>query len=598
MKIENFHKWGFGGLGVWGFGCLLSFVILLIGFGMAATSEVSYCCEKTTGGAWCVNDKQSACAAGYNSAPTSCQTTSYCRLGTCYDSGEGICMGNTPQRVCNDNGGTWDPREPDEVPQCQLGCCVIADQAAFVSLVRCKRLSSLFGVENDYRTDVTNEVDCIAEAQAQDKGACVYEKEFERLCEFTTRGECGASEKVEILNQTNLSISSDKTFYKDYLCSAEELGTSCAKQTSTTCSGGDVFWVDSCGNLENVYSSDKVKSWNRGRVLESDEVCKANDGSNMNCGNCDYMLGTRCSEFEGLIGGPSGSDNYCQKTECVDRDGDKRINGESWCVAGSGASMGGSGVGGPGSLEIAPGARYYREVCSDGEVRVEPCADYRNEVCLEGSIDTTGGKFGTAACRVNRWQECVMQTDKDDCLNIDRRDCKWMPSVLGMVLGGATQSDSATYSNPSASASTFTNPTTTNTPAFTNPTGSVVAPITGNSIFGGDDKAEEVAPTTTTNRPDGICVPNFSPGLKFWEEGSAKQICGQANAKCVVVYEKGLIGGSKIVEGAECMEDAWAESANGVCTALGDCGGAVNYDGAYTDDGYKWVVDGAKRRLQ
>ena len=57
--------------------------------------------------------------------------------------------------------------------------------------------------------------------------------------------------------------------------------------------------------------------------------------------------------------------------------------------------------------------------------------------------------------------------------------------------------------------------------------------------------------------PDGVCVPNFSPGLNFWD-GTAQQDCGIASAKCVVVYEKGLIGGKKVVEGEECLDESWA----------------------------------------
>ncbi len=552
---------------------IFGFVFLLfVGFGMGADSEPTVCCERTTDGAWCVNDVEASCNSGYLSAPTSCDSTSYCRTGTCYDSEEGICMGNTPQRVCNDNGGTWDAREVEDVPQCQLGCCVIADQAAFVSLVRCKRLSTLFGIENDYRTDISDEVSCIAEAQSQDVGACVYEKDFERICDFTTRGECGAGEGVETLNQTNLTITSQRTFYEDFLCSAEELNTACARQAGTSCYGGDVYWMDSCGNRENVYSSNKDVSWNNGRVAESIEVCGKNDGTDMTCGNCDYLLGSRCAEFDGVLGGPAGGDHYCQRTECVDRDGEKRINGESWCVYDNNLN--------------SVGSRYFKEVCVDGEVRVEPCADFRNEVCLEGSIETSDGEFGTAACRVNRWQDCVLQTEADDCTNIDQRDCKWLGAVTGMILGGGASGDGGTYSNPTTSKSSFNNPTGT---------GSVVAPITGQAIFGDDDDPEEER--IVTNRPDGICVPSFSPGLEFWEDSSARQICGQANARCIVVYEEGLIGGEEIVEGGECLDAAWAEAANGVCSSLGDCGGAVNYDGAYNGDGYKWTVDGGEKTL-
>ncbi|MFA5061136.1 MAG: hypothetical protein WC494_02385 [Candidatus Pacearchaeota archaeon] len=539
------------------------FVVLLIGIVSSDTtlSEPSSCCEKTLNGAYCINTNQTNCDPNFKSSMTSCETTSYCKLGTCYDSSEGICMENTPQSVCINNGGTWDSRELEEVPQCQLGCCIIADQAAFVSLVRCKRLSSFFGVENNYRTDITSEIQCIATAQSQDMGACVYEKEYERVCEFTTRADCGAEEKVETANTT----SSEKTFYKDLLCSAEELNTICARQTSTTCYNGKVYWFDSCGNRENVYSSDKDKSWNNGRVLEPDEVCSPNGGSDKNCGNCDYLLGSRCAEWEGNIGKPSESDYYCKKTECVDRNGDKRLNGESWCV------YDGNVGGGLDSV----GSRYYREICVDGEVVVEPCAEYRNEVCLEGGIETSEGVFGTAACRVNRWQDCTQQTDYEDCTNIDKRDCMWLEKVEGTgVLGSESSGDRTTaYSNPTAGETT----------SFTNPTASVIAPLTG------------LATSTETDDSytgeNGVCVPQFPPGFNFWSDTTTQQVCGQGSVTCTVITEKDIFGNEKVIEGKECLEEQWALEANRICTALGDCGGYVNYVGEYTDDGYEWKED-------
>jgi hypothetical protein len=157
-----------------------------------------------------------------------------------------------------------------------------------------------------------------------------------------------------------------------------------------------------------------------------------------------------------------------------------------------------------------------------------------------------------------------------------------------MILGGSRAEGS------SGGATAFSNPTSGD--AFSNPTAS---PITGDSIFGGGSNEETEEESSDDDIPDGICVPNFAPGLKFWEEGSSQQICGQASAKCTVVYEKGLLSGeAKIVEGAECMEDGWAESANAVCTSLGDCGGDVNYNGEYSNDGYKWTVDGEEEFLR
>lgn len=539
---------------------LLGAFILVLSLTSAAStlSEPSTCCEKTLSGAFCVNADASECDPSYASSPTSCESTSYCRLGTCYDSSEGICMENTPQIVCENGGGTWDSREIEEVPQCQLGCCIIADQAAFVPLVRCKQLSTYFGVENNYDPTITSEVACIAEAQSQDKGACVFEKDFERTCEFTTRENCGATEDVLVAGEEN-NEPGQRTFYEGYLCSAEELNTNCARQTSTNCYQGKVYWQDSCGNLENVYSSNREQSWNEGKIAEANEVCNPNDGSNNNCGNCDYLLGTTCSEWSGVlnIGKPDGSDYVCRRTECIDRNGNSRVNGESWCVYDSEVGEGKDKV----------GSRHYREICVDGEVQVEACADFRNEICLQDSIETSSGEFGTAACRPNRWQDCTFQTEEEACLNIDRRDCQWLDPLTGLdfITGESEDDDSGRFSNPNSGGS------------FNN------AGITGNAISGEGSDTE-----TTTNRENGVCVPNFPPGLNFWSEANSAAVCGQMSASCAVIYEEGLFGGKEVVAGEECLEEAWALRNNQICTSLGDCGGYVNFNDVYTDDGYRW----------
>ena len=548
---------------------VFAFMVSFSSFAVANTilSSPSNCCEKTKDGALCVNTEVANCAPGFKSSPTSCESTSYCRLGTCYDSSEGLCMENTPQSICDQTGGTWDPRSANEVPQCQLGCCLIGDQAAFVSLTRCKKLSTSFGVENNYRTDITNEATCIATAQASETGACVFEKDFERICKFTTRADCGASNSIDVVNKTG----NEKTFYSGLLCSAEELNTACARQTSTMCDAGQVFWKDSCGNKENIYSSDKVKSWNNGRVLSADEVCDPNDGSDTDCGNCNYLLGTRCENYKGVlgIGKPEGSDYYCKRTECLDRNGKPRINGESWCVN--------DGQTGNGQDKV--GSRFFREICVDGNVQVEACGDFRSEVCIDGSIPTSAGDFGVSACRVNRWRDCLAQTEEDDCENIDRRDCSWVEGdIVGLGTGvGATTTKPTSFSNPS----------TTNT--FNNPTAKVIAPITGNVVANGDGGV---------STGEGFCVPSNPPGLEFWADTGAKNVCGQASAKCTVKKEKGLLEGSwDVVEGEECLREDWAANMNYFCSSLGDCGGYVNYVGTFTGDGYNIIVDGEKKEF-
>lgn len=552
------------------------FLVGIISFSVNATlSQSSVCCEKTIDGAFCINTNSESCEAGFKNSPTSCESTSYCRLGTCYDSSEGICMENTPQRVCQESGGTWDERDSVEISQCQLGCCLISDQAAFVPLVRCKRLSSMFGIKMNYRHDIGSEVECIATAQGQDMGACVFEQDFARTCKFTTRVDCAARDVVENINDTNITTSNEKKFYSGFLCSAEELSTECARQVSTECYQGSVYWFDSCGNRENVYSSNKIKSWNNGKIANPDNICSPNDGSNKDCGNCDYLAGSRCAKEDGIFG--IGEGHYCRRTDC---DGHK--NGESWCVYDGEV---GGGIEGAGS-------RHFRQVCIDGEIHTEACADYRNKICIEGGVDS----FSYSNCRVNKWQDCLVQDRKGDCENQDRRNCIWINSITGLNMSAIVQTteNSQVFSNPHAGQEVFSGEVQTE-----NTSKNASAPFTGNVISGHAIKNDGKDDKDDNNfdEDDGLCIPDFTPGQRFWEAGDVQGICGQGNVQCVVKFEKKLIGSKKCVENCECMEDEWAMDVNRLCLGLGDCGAYINYQGTYTDEGYNWKIDNKRKKL-
>src|SRR3972149_6637514 len=170
-------------------------LLIILKTNTAEALSPSYCCEKTTQGKWCQNvgDKNNCDTSnGLRSVPTSCDATSYCKPGTCVNTQDGVCMENTPQRTCEDpiggkTAGKWYDSSVDSVPQCRLGCCLIGEQAAFTTQIRCKQLSSLYGLETNYRTDINSEIACIASAAPKVKGACVFEQEFQRTCKLTTR---------------------------------------------------------------------------------------------------------------------------------------------------------------------------------------------------------------------------------------------------------------------------------------------------------------------------------------------------------------------------------------------------------------------------
>lgn len=615
--------------------CLALVLLSVNVLAVTSLSTPSVCCEKTISGGTCINTDQAQCDTSLNPStgnpfqvvPTSCESTSFCKQGTCYDSKEGVCLENTPQKVCEENNGTWSEQPASALPVCQLGCCIIADQAAFVTQTRCKSLSSFYGVKIDFQSSITSEFACIEAANAQDEGACVSYDGNVKTCKFTTRKDCGGTNSILTTNTTNILDDdlSGKQFYKDVLCSAEELGTVCARQVSTTCYNSKVYWEDSCGNRENVYSSNKDQSWNDGRVAEPDAVC-ALTGASTTCGNCDYLLGSRCDQYTGVlgIGKPTFGDKICKTTSCVDRDGKSRMNGESWCVYDSSIGQG----------KTPPGSRSYREICSDGEIQVEACEDFRNQICIHSGIASSAGEYSVAACRVNRWQDCTGQTIRDDCENTDQRDCLWIATVEGVnFTKGSSTNSSNPFSNPATSfsnpvggssaptSSGTTSPSSGGLSAFTNPIGgAAITPITGYSINhlvgsgAGQWEQNSLNNKLRTNRTDnaqGLCIPLVAPGQKFWEKGDSKAICSQASAECTInvtkIWKKDILTGKKELDkvvvtpsNSDCLKTInaakgqfevnpdWAAKVNAVCTSLGDCGANININGVFTDKGYEW----------
>lgn len=391
-------------------------LFVMIPMASAETLTATLCCEKTKLGAFCQNAPASQCDPTFRQVPTSCDSTSYCKLGTCYDSSEGTCLDNTPQRVCDSSGGVWSEERP---AQCNLGCCILGDQAAFVSLVRCKRLSSFLGLTTNFNSGIGSELACVQAVQSQDRGACVYEFEFEKTCKFTTRGVCQGS------SITSNGTSAGGTFYKDKLCSAEELGTNCGPSQKTTCVPGkdEVYFLDTCGNAANIYDARKISDkeyWTN--VKTKDESCNpgASNAGSPGCGNCNYLLGSFCRASSVAQGRPTQGTNICADLNCIDESGQPRKHGESWCLNDDKKISEGANT---------VGSRFFRRICMNGDVVTEPCGDFRAQECIQDSIDTPLGKFSQSACRVNRWQDCLAQTEKEDCENSDRRDCLWKPGV-------------------------------------------------------------------------------------------------------------------------------------------------------------------------
>ena len=323
---------------------------------------------------------------------TECSQVSPCKLGCCIDTIGGTCTTKAPKGKCVAEGGKWDAEVNCKTTDCQKGCCVLGSSAQFLNEKTCEKLSLLYGFKKEFK-DLDFEIQCLALVETQETGACVYGK---GECSFTTKKAC-----LEV-----------GTFYKDYLCSNPSLETSCTKQANISCvdEKDEIYWMDSCGNRENIYDADKDASWNNGKVLTKAQSC--NPGlSNINsttCGNCNRILSSVCSNSSTKK--VQNGDFTCKSLECADSYGNKRLNGESWCVYDSYIGDGKDTV----------GSEHWRAFCNNGEVETDMCGDYRGRICVQTVMEAGDKNFSIAACVPNTAYECVMynsekETMADNC---------------------------------------------------------------------------------------------------------------------------------------------------------------------------------------
>ncbi|VVB83679.1 Uncharacterised protein [uncultured archaeon] len=511
---------------------IYSFLILGI-FLIGIASSANYCCEKTNSGAWCQEESsKSECNPSYNAISAGCESTSYCKTGTCINQKEGTCIAST-ESVCTNNGGIWSDKSESDLSQCSLGCCLLGDQVAFVTQIACNRMASTYGLTINWNANINDELTCLASANPNAKGACVYTdaKTSAKTCEMTTKENC----------QNNAKTLSDVSFHEGFLCSAPELGTICAKSANTICSGDDVYFTDTCGNLANIYDASKKDSVPYWTTIQKPDCTAASNPGNKNsatCGDCDYYSGSMCQTKKAGESVSVGN-NLCRSLDCSSYNGiysgtGKPKHGETWCATDAKAGN-----------ENSPGSTSFRMMCYNGEVTMEECDSTRQKVCSESDIGTTDSPFMSANCRANVWQDCILQTKEEDCNDVNVRDCSWIASS-----GYSYSVEEGKLVNSSSA---------------------------------------------------GLCVPKIQPG--FARDGTTDAIdsCQLANTLCYVQMKKDIINSNYVCEGPDlnnlwwngnncsCVNDAngnydggktWASKMNSICTKLGDCGDKTNYAGA------------------
>lgn len=351
-------------------------------FGIVSAAQ--NCCKKTISGGVCqiIMPGDEALCAPENLLNTACSLSSECVEGCCIDKITGTCAARSTRYACESGGGTWKRDQFCLNSECILGCCTLENKVEFVTEKTCRYKSQNLGLQMNY-IKTNEEWECINMQRNQSEGACMLQDD---RCVRTSNSEC---------------VRQKGKYYPWKLCSNPITNSSCIRQSSVNCVEGvdEVYWFDSCGNKENIYSSDKEKSWRGGIILNKSNGCdplKVNTNSET-CGNCDRFLGSTCSANaskkvkDGNVG--------CKNLDCVDEKGKSWHNGESWCVY--------DGYIGDGKDVV--GSRHWRRYCSNGQIKVDPCADYRAELCSQTLVvnSTSSDGFNVASCIFNEAFNCI-----------------------------------------------------------------------------------------------------------------------------------------------------------------------------------------------
>jgi len=484
-----------------------------------------------------------ACSSGL--IASNCQQVSECQPGCCYSPQQGGCTLNAPKGQCLANGGNWSSEADCNIPQCNLGCCILGEEAALKTNRECTLLSREFKIEKEFKP-LDSDGSCDSYAGLSQDGACVRDLgdgSGEKECSRTTKGDCS------------------NDFYSGMLCSAPELNTLCLSSTQTTCVDGrdEIYYVDSCGNQANIYDSSKVDDMNYWtKIISPKASCQEDDAD---CGNCDYLTGSRCYKRKAGDANPTYGDNVCRDLSCDNG----RQHGESWCVYDYDVSK----------LGVAPvGSRNFVADCIEGEVSIRGCADFNQEICVENPAEG----FSEAACVTNDWRSCLNVNEEADYTDIEP-ECNDLGQC--MMVNDRIGEENLKRSD-----------------------GEFLAGFNPEIINEEQGATEDVGEGINIIIPH--CVPKYTPGFQFWssdeggsyggssEESSA--ICSLGGFTCISKKSRKctLAGGCtkwSDNENWECNIEGRAESIETEdlpklidslterCASLGSCGVNINLEG-------------------
>ena len=523
------------------------------------------CCQEMKDGSICQDiaypEESSLCDG--SAIPTECANVPECKQGCCIDTERGICSPNSPQSACS---GEWKEGAGCEVQECKQGCCAIGDDYSFKTEAECNYTSSQRGIQEAWSE--ISEPQCLALSSGDSEGACTFSN---RTCQITTGEECSRE---------------GGNFAEGILCSHPQLNATCQggepvqKQAYVGCDlvgeKDGIYWFDSCGNIENIYDSNKIRSWNNGEMLSPQQSCGAGSGNinSATCGNCNRDFSSICAVATGnnkIIDG----DYVCEDLSChfEDEFGNQvtKENHESWC----------SYEGRVGDGKDTVGSEHWKYYCDEGKVFSERKGNYRNYICVETTIGTGNNAFSVAELVPNQASLCrTYEFYGEEGITSSELKTKAQEQDLSaqtidkIILGNGE----VKYSFEGIKSCLENNQC-----------------MVKNIEFGGWGKNSPEY-KSITRYMFSTCVGKYPEGSSLNDDGADDGLCNIKLPECTVIYEKKNrlddwqckgsydIDGKKIVANCECEDSVFAEKMNDLCISLGDCGSYVNYIGEGTDN--------------
>ena len=555
------------------------------------SAQDKVCCQKTRQssefqGASCIYTEETNCDLSAGSpVATSCEQTDYCKPITCINS-NGQCEDNVEAAVCLALGGIARNGPSSEIAQCRQGCCNLPSGSSLITQAQCAdavRSYPNLQLSTVFDENIQDEQLCIQQSQGTEEGCCVLPDQ----CSFGTRSECSGGD-----------------FKLNTLCSYSPLGCPVTEKQHTECYQGKVYWYDSDGNRENVYGFTYRQD---GQVVKSGEAgsCELdNQGLNnvLQCGNCEYNLGTVCDEATSGFTSQLPSNlqdkvtNQCKSLACTDLEQskkdtsgndinpwmsvDRRENGESWCEYQSKTGNGDDLV----------GSRHYLHRCVDGKEIVEGCDERRagttKSICIQNTLP--GELIGEnqddrtyARCVPNSWEQCLQA-------NVETLNC-------GLTQSEANQQYYSLYP--------LTPRTVHNLQVYidSGPCKDIkqddpqYAECVMKTACRKKTCDEEVIGTCYFNQDVGLCAPNVPPGTlgkeaEYEELSNGDTIGFSFDTKMYLAESTDLGANPEFKEDcvAGCNYDlsSFANAWNSYCTSLGDLGAGYNLIGKYSKLGF------------